>query len=46
MDHWFAERPQKPAEVASGAWPSWEQRKHERLLATRPTPESMEPSVA
>ena len=38
VDHWFAERPQKPAEVASGAWLSWEQRKHERLLATRPDP--------
>jgi DNA-binding transcriptional MerR regulator len=46
VDQWFAERPQKPAEVASDAWLSWEQQKHERLLATRPTPESMEPSVA
>jgi MerR family transcriptional regulator, copper efflux regulator len=46
VDQWFAERPEKPAEVASDAWLSWEQRKHERLLATRPTPESMEPSVA
>ena len=30
--------PQKPAEVDAAAWLSWEQRKHERLLATTPRP--------
>ena len=46
VDRWFAERPEKPAEVSSDAWLSWEQRKHERLLATPPTPQPMETSVA
>jgi MerR family transcriptional regulator, copper efflux regulator len=46
VDRWFAERPRKPAEVPSGDWLSWEQRKHERLLATPSTPQPMETSAA
>ena len=42
VDRWFEERPHKPEEVASSDWLSWEQRKHERLLATSPTRELME----
>ena len=37
LDHWFEERPQLPEGVASGDWLSWEQDKHERLLALEPT---------
>jgi DNA-binding transcriptional MerR regulator len=33
LDRWFEERPQLPEGVASGDWLSWEQDKHERLLA-------------
>ena len=36
VDRWLAERPQKPAEVDPGDWLSWEQQKHERLLAMPP----------
>jgi MerR family transcriptional regulator, copper efflux regulator len=46
VDRWFAERPQKPEDVPSGDWLSWEQQKHERLLATSPTPQLMETPVA
>jgi MerR family copper efflux transcriptional regulator len=46
VDRWFAERPQKPEEVPSSDWLSWEQRKHERLLANPPTPQLMETPVA
>jgi MerR family transcriptional regulator, copper efflux regulator len=46
VDRWFAERPQRPEEVPSSDWLSWEQQKHERLLATRPTPQLMETPVA
>ena len=46
VDRWFAERPQKPDEVPSSDWLSWEQQKHERLLATPPTPQIMETPVA
>ena len=42
LDHWFQERAERPAGVASGDWLSWEQRKHERLLATDTPPRSME----
>ena len=38
VDRWFAERPQLPEWVASGDWLSWEQDKHERLLALEPSP--------
>jgi len=37
VDRWFAERPQLPEGVASGDWLSFEQDKHERLLALEPT---------
>jgi MerR family copper efflux transcriptional regulator len=33
IERWFEERPEPPAGVASGDWLSWEQEKHERLLA-------------
>jgi MerR family transcriptional regulator, copper efflux regulator len=46
VDRWFEERPQKPEEVESGDWLSWEQRKHERLLATSPTTQPLETPVA
>jgi MerR family copper efflux transcriptional regulator len=46
VDQWFEERPQKPEEVPSSDWLSWEQQKHERLLATSPTPQLMETPVA
>jgi MerR family transcriptional regulator, copper efflux regulator len=36
VDRWMSERPQKPAEVDPGDWLSWEQQKHERLLAMPP----------
>ena len=36
LDTWFAERPERPAGVESGDWLSWEQDKHERLLALDP----------
>ncbi len=36
LDHWFEERPQLPEGVSSGDWLSWEQDKHERLLALDP----------
>jgi len=42
LEHWFQERAERPEGVASGDWLSWEQRKHERLLATDTPPRSME----
>ena len=36
LDRWFEERPQRPEGLASGDWLSWEQEKHERLLALKP----------
>lgn len=33
LDSWFREEPQQPEGVPSGDWLSWEQEKHERLLA-------------
>ncbi len=42
LEHWFQEQAERPAGVASGDWLSWEQRKHERLLATDTPPRSME----
>jgi DNA-binding transcriptional MerR regulator len=38
LEHWFEERPELPEGVASGDWLLWEQRKHERLLASPDTP--------
>lgn len=46
VDQWFAERPELPAGVASGDWLSWEQRKHERLLAPDTPPRLTEPTAA
>ena len=37
LDRWFEERPQLPEGVESGDWLSWEQDKHQRLLALEPT---------
>ena len=33
VDRWFEERPQRPEGVDPSGWLSWEQEKHERLLA-------------
>jgi MerR family copper efflux transcriptional regulator len=33
LDKWFEERPQRPEGLDSGEWLSWEQEKHQRLLA-------------
>jgi DNA-binding transcriptional MerR regulator len=41
VDRWFAERPQRPEGVASGDWLSFEQDKHERLLALEPTEKAL-----
>jgi MerR family transcriptional regulator, copper efflux regulator len=41
VDRWFAERPQRPEGVASGDWLSFEQDKHERLLALEPTEKTL-----
>jgi MerR family transcriptional regulator, copper efflux regulator len=41
VDRWFSERPQLPEGVASGDWLSFEQDKHERLLALEPTEKSL-----
>src|SRR5688572_14992432 len=37
-ERWFEERPQRPEGIASSNWLSWEQEKHERLLALDPPP--------
>jgi DNA-binding transcriptional MerR regulator len=42
VDRWFEEQPEKPAEVSTGEWLSWEQQKHQRLLAAEPTPKLTE----
>ena len=46
LERWFQERPERPAGVDSGDWLSWEQNKHERLLATDTPPRSMETTAA
>ena len=46
LDRWFEERPQLPEGVASGDWLSWEQEKHERLLAMKPPPKITENAAA
>jgi MerR family transcriptional regulator, copper efflux regulator len=46
VDRWLEERAQKPAEVEPADWLSWEQQKHERLLAIEPTPRLTETSAA
>ena len=40
LDRWFEERPERPEGVASGDWLTWEQDKHQRLLALEPTTEN------
>jgi MerR family copper efflux transcriptional regulator len=40
LDQWFEERPQRPEGVASSDWLSFEQEKHERLLALN-TPKTL-----
>jgi MerR family transcriptional regulator, copper efflux regulator len=37
VEHWFEERPEKPEGVASDDWLSWEQQKHQRLIAPETT---------
>jgi hypothetical protein len=46
VDRWFAERPERPEGVASNDWLSWEQDKHERLLALEPSSNDTENAVA
>lgn len=46
VERWFEERPQRPSEVDAGDWLSWEQQKHQRLLATPQTPRQTEPTPA
>jgi MerR family transcriptional regulator, copper efflux regulator len=36
LERWFEERPQRPEGVDSGDWLSFEQDKHQRLLALEP----------
>jgi MerR family transcriptional regulator, copper efflux regulator len=45
LDRWFEERPELPEGVASSDWLSWEQEKHERLLALDP-PKTLENTAA
>jgi DNA-binding transcriptional MerR regulator len=33
LDSWFTATPERPEHVPAAAWLSWEQEKHERLLA-------------
>jgi MerR family transcriptional regulator, copper efflux regulator len=37
LERWFEERPQRPEGVDSGDWLSFEQDKHQRLLALEPS---------
>jgi MerR family copper efflux transcriptional regulator len=46
LDRWFEERPQRPEGVASSDWLSWEQEKHERLLAIDPPTKTLENTAA
>jgi MerR family transcriptional regulator, copper efflux regulator len=46
VDRWLEERPRRPSEVDAGDWLTWEQRKHERLLADPQTPRTTEPTPA
>jgi len=46
LEHWFEERPALPEGVASGDWLSWEQQKHQRLLAMEPAPRLTETTAA
>jgi MerR family transcriptional regulator, copper efflux regulator len=47
VERWLEERAEKPAEVETGDWLTWEQQKHERLLAIDPpTPRITETTAA
>ena len=48
LEQWFEERPRLPEGVSSRDWLSWEQQKHERLLALDPptNPEYTENAAA
>ena len=47
VERWLEERAEKPAEVETGDWLTWEQQKHERLLAIDPpTPRLTETTAA
>jgi DNA-binding transcriptional MerR regulator len=47
VERWMEEQAVRPAEVDAAGWLSWEQEKHERLLAITPTtPRITEPSPA
>src|SRR3954470_4615797 len=46
LEQWFEGRPEAPGVVSSGDWLSWEQRKHQRLLAMDTPPRITEPTPA
>ena len=46
LDGWFEDRPQRPEGVDAGEWLSWEQEKHQRLLALALPTKPMENAVA
>jgi DNA-binding transcriptional MerR regulator len=46
LDRWFEERPTLPEGVDSGDWLSWEQQKHQRLLAMDTPPRITETTAA
>jgi MerR family copper efflux transcriptional regulator len=46
LEHWFEERPERPEGVESSNWLSWEQQKHERLLAMDTPPRLTETTAA
>jgi MerR family transcriptional regulator, copper efflux regulator len=46
LERWFEERPQRPEGVDSGDWLTFEQDKHQRLLALEPPPTPTENAVA
>ena len=46
LEHWFEERPERPEGVESSDWLSWEQQKHERLLAMDTPPRLTETTAA
>jgi MerR family transcriptional regulator, copper efflux regulator len=46
LDRWYEDRPHLPEGVDPGDWLSWEQEKHERLLALDPPNKPMENAAA
>jgi len=46
LDRWYEDQPQLPEGVDPGDWLSWEQEKHERLLALEPPSKPMENAAA